>query len=653
MFAQILAFFGVVLFLCVIFWIVLRLLGWTLDETGTFEILNVYYVLLNGVDMNPTLDLHIQLITIFISFIGFIVLSGGLIAVCSNMVARRVELFQKGLVRYTHENHFLIFGDGENTAGVISAIFRGSVGALAQGFSGTTEAYQDEDIVIVTRGNVEALRERILADIKYEFSEKNYDNRVYFYAADMESNEQIAEFSPEKAKIIFILGDADKGPGRDIGNLSCMGALSYIIDNSASKHPIKRPIPIFVENDKMETFSILQKVERIPLRKGANIYAHSFNKHENCARKMWGLYSAPTPAIPAAFRPLDYVPITPNSTKYVHLVIIGLGSCGIALLQEALRICHYANYETKGKKTYITIIDRHFEEKRDALFAQLPNLEQIYDIELEYCSRNAESSEIRKKLKALARNPDCLLTVAVCLEDPEVALSVGLNLPEDLYCYETINKPYGNSVLIRQTIIGELANSVDGEDLRYRFVKIFGQQGDDFDAELLNDRIPMRINYDYETFDYENGKPLSDRIAEPTSPENIIAMEKAWHALPEYKRWSNRFQAEMFRTYLRTIGFDILRAGTCTRDQMLRVRERIIEHKDVLMRMEHRRWCAEKTLSGFSAGPERNNIRRIHPDICPFENLSEPKQNLSFRPILNLTYFLADDHWGIIEIDKT
>ena len=621
-----------------------------LIEEEVSPLLSVYYMLHCGLDMDPTLDLSVQLVMIALGFVGFIIFSGGLIAVCSNMIERRVELSQKGLISYYHENHFLIVGCGEALIGLIDSIRSGAVASLSGNAVGDNYSYSGEDIVIVTSGDVERERERVLAAIQGEGDGHRFSDRIYFYYNAMETETQIAKLYPERAKVIFILGDSDSGIGRDVRNLSCMGALSLAVSRRAELFPRTDSVPVYVEIDRPETFSILQKVDKIPIRTETRIDPHPFSLQENYARKLWGLYAAPNEGMPA-FRPLDYLPISEDSNRRVQLVIIGLSGSGTALLLEALRICHYANFETRGVKTKITVIDRDFEQKRDAFFAQFPNLEQIRDIELEFLAENAETPRIRAELDRLAQDPDCLLTIAVCLGDPEIALAVGLNFPESVYRYDAGEKPHGNTVLIRQTALGELANSVDGEKKRYRYVRVFGTLGEDFDAEMFNDSVPMRIHYDYETFDYKNGNPLEDPIAEPSSEKNISEMKKCWRELAEYKRWSNRFQAEMFRTYLRTIGFDVVRSRETSRETVRRVRDGLWKHREVLAKMEHRRWCAEKTLSGFVAGNVKDEIRRVHCDIRPAEELSEYKLNLSFRPVLNLPFLLAGDHWKIVSLE--
>lgn len=648
----------------VLVWIIASLVvttffGGKLIEGEVSPWLSVYYMLHCGIDMDPSLPLSVQILMIVLGLIGFVIFTGGLIAVCSNMIERRVELVQKGLVHYKHRNHYLIIGNGEAVNGLIESIHDGNVWRLVQGVFGEKNSYNGEDIVIVPNGDVESERERIFAKIQFEASSRKHVNRIYFYYNGMETQEQIAKLYPELAQAIFIIGDKNCTAGRDVRNLSCMGELSRLIEirTAAAGGLRERPVPIFIEVDRPETFSILQKVDRIPFKSSESVFLHPFSVHENCARKLWGLYgSSPNgKRYNVSYRPLDYVPITADSNRFVHLVIVGLGEAGMSLLLEALRICHYANFEKRGRKTRITVVDRDFEAKRDSFFAQFPNLEQIRDIELEFVARNAESEPVRAMLAKSATDPDCLLTVAVCLSDPEVALSVGINFPEAVYRYDSGVKPRGNSVLIRQTELGELANSVDEENVRYRYVKVFGAFEDDFDSDLLNDKIPMRINYDYDCFSAQGGDPLGVPVADISSDAAKRAMERSWFRLPEYKRWSNRFQAEMFRTYLRTIGYDLSRVSGETRIELKTMRviqKSIRENKEILSDMEHRRWCAEKTLSGFSAGPVKDEVRRVHCDICPVSELSEEKKNLSFRPILNIATFLLDEKWTIVKYDE-
>ena len=48
------------------------------------------------------------------------------------------------------------------------------------------------------------------------------------------------------------------------------------------------------------------------------------------------------------------------------------------------------------------------------------------------------------------------------------------------------------------------------------------------------------------------------------------------------------------------------------------------ETEDLLAQLEHRRWMADKYLAGYSYGSKRDEDRMLHPDLIPWEQLSEP-----------------------------
>ena len=47
------------------------------------------------------------------------------------------------------------------------------------------------------------------------------------------------------------------------------------------------------------------------------------------------------------------------------------------------------------------------------------------------------------------------------------------------------------------------------------------------------------------------------------------------------------------------------------------------EEIEALAYLEHRRWCEERIRHGWIAGSPRDDERRIHPDLIPFDELPE------------------------------
>jgi hypothetical protein len=57
--------------------------------------------------------------------------------------------------------------------------------------------------------------------------------------------------------------------------------------------------------------------------------------------------------------------------------------------------------------------------------------------------------------------------------------------------------------------------------------------------------------------------------------------------------------------------------------------------------LEHDRWMAERRLSGWRYGTPRDNARKLHPDMVPFEALSEQAQSYDVNVIRTLAAAIA------------
>ena len=51
--------------------------------------------------------------------------------------------------------------------------------------------------------------------------------------------------------------------------------------------------------------------------------------------------------------------------------------------------------------------------------------------------------------------------------------------------------------------------------------------------------------------------------------------------------------------------------------------KQLAAHLEELAACEHYRWMAARVLKGWSHGNPRDNARKLHPDILPYQDLSE------------------------------
>ncbi|MEJ7927064.1 RyR domain-containing protein [Sphingobium sp. AN641] len=99
------------------------------------------------------------------------------------------------------------------------------------------------------------------------------------------------------------------------------------------------------------------------------------------------------------------------------------------------------------------------------------------------------------------------------------------------------------------------------------------------------------------------------------------ASMREWEDLPESFRDDNRLVADCYQLKLRDIGARLVPGTGAT----LALTDGELEE---LARAEHDRWIAAKLVQGWEYGAERDDLAKRHPDIVPYDELSEAIKDL-------------------------
>jgi hypothetical protein len=114
----------------------------------------------------------------------------------------------------------------------------------------------------------------------------------------------------------------------------------------------------------------------------------------------------------------------------------------------------------------------------------------------------------------------------------------------------------------------------------------------------------------------------------------IRASMQEWENLSESFRDDNRLVADCYELKLRDIGARLVDGAgatlSLTGDEL-----------EQLSRAEHDRWMAAKLVQGWVHGPVRDDARRIHPDIVPYDELSEAIKDLDREQVRIMARLLA------------
>lgn len=217
------------------------------------------------------------------------------------------------------------------------------------------------------------------------------------------------------------------------------------------------------------------------------------------------------------------------------------------------------------------------------------------------CARRPELGAVYVTLPESSRALSMALALETALErDGSVAPPVYLHLPEAGAGAELV----ASSAVIS---FGGLSSLADPEAL----------------LQERHDEVARSIHEVYLEGRLAEGEALGDRIS--------LA---EWEELPEAVRDDNRLVADCYRVKLRELGARIVEGpGAQMRLTFAEVEE--------LSRGEHDRWAAAKLLDGWVHGEQRDDRARLHPDLIPYDDLTEARKDLDREQVKVIPRILA------------
>lgn len=593
-----------------------------------------------------------RVLTLFISITGSVLMGGLLISIFSNIIDRRVERAREGQISYKFKNHYVIIGFDRMAIGLIKQLYR--------------KAQSDNRVkdvpylfVIQTTSEVETVRHELLSKLDAEI-----DRRTIILHGGRDSREDLEALRLPYCREIFLLGEEGE-TDHDSVNIECVTLVNRILRNCYTPKnltELKRLVNdesvgckrCHVLFEAQSTFAVFQRydiesvftrrtkddntwydkmreaqgnnqtaLEQLALLKESydRITAQPidflpFNFYETWAEKVlvWGKYDPHNDDVkPIDYTPLDGEGIDYESDRYVHLVVVGMTSMGVALAMKAAHIAHYPNFvRDSNLKTRITFIDLNADTEFDMLRGRYSVLfeqcdyrvvdtidpsrsyvsegkgKEIVDIEFEFVKGAVESRPVQQLLVEWA-NPDCrsLLTVAICFEQPQKSIATALYMPRCVYGKAL-------SILVRQNVSCSTIELVR-QAAQYRQLRAFGMLDECYDTENNCMQQSMRVNFVYNKIspEEEDWRPLDDGVA-----------EALWKSLMTVHRWSNIYNAHSIPTKLRSFGAE--EPADLWNDSVL------IER---MARVEHNRWVMERLIQGYRpATVEEEQMVEFEPD---------------------------------------
>ena len=184
---------------------------------------------------------------LIISLMGMVLLGGLLITTLSNIVERRVNGVERGLVNYPGiRDHYVVIGYGEISVCLLLNIFRHESERLPK--TGKRQTAKLPKIILMTNQDIPCVRARIQSQLAPELERK-----VILYAGNIESREHLAKLNIDTAREVYILGEREEY-GRDSKNLECVRIIREL------RGETKTPLKVNVQFDRPASYSIIQKL---------------------------------------------------------------------------------------------------------------------------------------------------------------------------------------------------------------------------------------------------------------------------------------------------------------------------------------------------------------------------------------------------------
>lgn len=308
---------------------------------------------------------------------------------------------------------------------------------------------------------------------------------------------------------------------------------------------------------------------------------------------------------------LDYVK---HHNKVPHSLISGDYENIKWLIFEMANISHYSSL----KNLKVTLLGNESEKQRMMLIDEFTNIDQIIDF------RTIVQSSASVAIEDLSLSDITAIYISeITLEESQITAS---HLKRIFY-------------------------STNSDVNTYVINFGFGLIDDAYETSAFNSHFNIKY-FDYKILESLNiiqHLDVYDFIAESIHNKYKKIYEAPdWKDLPETMKMSNRYQAYHTIIKLGYLGYVV---DVDSKSDKISI-DYSQSQLDVLAQMEKRRWNAERLLSGWIYGEEKNNDLKIHNLLVPWEKLDEKEKQKDRDTLANITTTITALGFSLYKIDE-
>jgi len=369
---------------------------------------------------------------------------------------------------------------------------------------------------------------------------------------------------------------------------------------SIAGEPPSRALRCFLCVDAPDLYEVFSKHSFFE-QNSSRFTVRVFNRRETIARNVFRV-CAPD---------LYYRPRSREDAP-MHILFLGFEALVREMILQTALTAHYTDFQ----RAKVTVICRDYREDTVERFLyRFPHLEKVLDLEVHFFDPLTMSEEAWLKLQEEGQFRVCYLGMQ---HDVEAILSARrLNRLQRLAGRDPLNFVV---CLNQQNYLSEIIDD-DFEPI-------------DLDKRRLPEHEPIEY---FETLDYTLSIDVIvneelDHLARTLHNAYLRAQAARgeggaanasvvhWSGLPNHKKKANQHAAAHMDVKLRQYGCVAFSTHAAEEALPFPPDEEALEQ---LAQLEHRRWMADKYLAGYSYGEERDEDRMLHPDLVPWEMLTD------------------------------
>lgn len=306
----------------------------------------------------------------------------------------------------------------------------------------------------------------------------------------------------------------------------------------------------------------------------------------------------------------------PPGAHDLHAVIVGLDDMGAEILLQLARVAVPA----AGRRTVLTVIDRRADGLREQMLAENPGLAEC--AELRFVEAEAQAGALRAdEARGWLLEPVPATAIYVCSGDDQANLSMAIALRRACGRLGVAAPPLFVHQRDGNLLVDALPRMHAGAFDALRVVAFGGLEQEADPYYLVDEEIDGLARQMHEAY-LRNARGGAASVP--------------WAELPDTYRTANRSQADHAPLKLRALGLH------ATTDAADKVEPPDADRLEQLARQEHERWCRDRWLGGWSFGATRDDANLRHPDLVPYDRLSEPVRDLDRQTIRNLPALLGE-----------